>query len=214
MNQWEFRWKEGRIGFHLLEVNDYLKRFSGKFIKRNVKKIFVPFCGKSIDMSWLAERVKKVVGVELVKRPVEEFFEENKLNYTIKNLDKFELFQSNSIEIFNGDFFDLINFQTGKFEAIYDRASIVSLEFTMRTKYVEHLMTFLVDGGKLLLITLEYNQKEMSGPPYSLSFSEVKNLFSRFADVELLETRDITDKRLREKGLSQMLERVILIKKN
>ena len=75
-------------------------------------------------------------------------------------------------------------------------------------------MTFLVDGGKLLLITLEYNQNEMSGPPYSFSFSEVKNLFSGFADVELLETRDITDKRLREKGLSQMLERVILIKKN
>ena len=134
MNQWELRWKEGRIGFHLLEVNDYLKRFSDKFIKRNVKKIFVPFCGKSLDMPWLAERAKKIVGVELVKRPVVEFFEENKLNYTIKRLGKFELFQSNSIEIFNGDFFDLLNFQTGKFEAIYDRASIVSLEFTMRTK--------------------------------------------------------------------------------
>ena len=214
MNHWELRWKEGRIGFHLLEVNDYLKRFTGKFIKRNVKKIFVPFCGKSLDMFWLSERAKKVVGVELVKRPVKEFFEENELNYTIKSLDKFEFFKSNSIEIFNGDFFDLTNLQTGKFEAIYDRASIVSLEFTMRTKYVEHLMTFLVDGGKLLLITLEYDQKEMSGPPYSISFSEVKNLFSGFAEVELLETRDITDKRLREKGLSQMLERVILIKKN
>ena len=74
-------------------------------------------------------------------------------------------------------------------------------------------MTFLVDGGKILLITLEYDQDEMHGPPYSVPFLELKNLFSENADLELLETRDILDKRLREKGLSQILERVIQINK-
>ena len=213
MNQWELRWQERKIGFHLSEVNDYLKRHSEKFLKNDIKKIFVPFCGKSLDLSWLAKRIDKVVGVELVKRPVKEFFEENKLNYTIKSLGKFELFQSDSIDIFNGDFFDLINQQTGRFDAIYDRASIVSVEYKFRSKYVDHLMKFLVDGGKILLITLEYDQDEMHGPPYSVPFLELKNLFSENADLELLETRDILDKRLREKGLSQILERVIQINK-
>ena len=213
MEQWELRWKEGRIGFHLPEVNTYLMRHSEEFFKQKVKKIFVPLCGKSIDLSWLAARSKKVVGVEGVRKPVAEFFAENNVNYSIQNIDGFELFSSDSIDIYFGDFFALNKLKIGQFNVIYDRASIVAIEEDLRRKYVDHLMNFLTEDGIILLITLEYDQNQMQGPPYSVPFSEVKKLFSSRGKLKLLETCDILDNRLRKKGLSRALERVIKITK-
>lgn len=213
MKLWESRWHDGRIGFHLSEVNSYLTRHSKKLLIKKNEKVFVPFCGKSRDLIWLAERTKKVVGVELVRKPVEDFFKENDINYTSRRFEKFELFESTSIDIFQGDFFELKSNNIFKFEAIYDRASIVSIEKVLREKYVDHLFNFIADGGRILLITLEYDQKQMNGPPYSVSFSEVENLFSQYGNLKLLETRDILDERLRKKGLDGILERVIQIKK-
>ena len=213
MDKWELRWKEGRIGFHLPAVNSLLIRHFGIFLKLNVKKIFVPLCGKSLDLMWLAGRIEKVVGVESVRQPVEEFYKENNLKCTIQHSDKFNLFKSESIDIFHGDFFALRDINIGKFNAVYDRASIVAIEAAGRRKYVDNLMNLLSEGGMILLITLEYDQNQMQGPPYSVPFSEVKKLFSKHGNLKLLETCDIIDDRLRKKGLNRILERVIKITK-
>ena len=213
MNFWETRWHEGRIGFHLKEINSYLIRFCNQLLKNKTESVFVPFCGKTLDLCWLAERTNKVVGVELVEKAVEDFFEENKIKYITRKIDKFKIFQNLSIDIFHGDFFELSNKNTGQFEAIYDRASIVSIETYLRKKYVSHLMSFLAKRGRILLITLEYDQSQMSGPPFSVPVIEIKNLFSEFGSVELLETSNIIDDRLRDKGLEGILERVFKITK-
>jgi len=213
MEQWKLRWQEGRIGFHLPEVNTYLIRHSEQLIKQEIKNIFVPLCGKSLDLSWIAGKKKKVVGVESVRQPVEEFFKENNLKYTIQHVDEFEIFKSNSIEIYLGDFFALRRLKIGQFNAVYDRASIVAIESARREKYVDHLMNLLTEDGIILLITLEFDYNLMQGPPYSVSFSEVKNLFSKHGNLELLETSDIIDDRFRKKGLERILERVIKITK-
>ena len=157
MDKWVLRWQEGRIGFHLPEVNTYLIRHSEQLLKNKVKKIFVPLCGKSLDLSWLAGRSKKIVGVESVRQPVEEFFKENNINYSIQHIDEFELFKSDSIDIYHGDFFALKKLKIGQFNAIYDRASIVAIESTMRIKYVDHLMNLLTADGIILVITLEFD---------------------------------------------------------
>ena len=93
MNQWESRWQEGRIGFHLPQVNTYLSRFSDKLLKPAPKNVFVPLCGKTLDLPWLANRTKKVVGVELVSQAVEEFYAENEISYSIQPAGKLQLFK-------------------------------------------------------------------------------------------------------------------------
>lgn len=208
MNIWESRWQEGRIGFHLPQVNTYLRRFSAHLLKSEPENIFVPLCGKTLDLPWLANRTKKVVGVEMVSQAVEEFYAENEISYSIEPAGKLQLFKNDSIDIFQGDFFDLTQEETGLFEAIYDRGSIVALASSERQKYVEHLLSFLVPGGRLLLITLEYDQEQMSGPPFSVADAEIEMLFSQYGKLELLETCDILDERLRNKGLDGILERV------
>ena len=214
LNQWESRWEEGRIGFHLPEVNSYLLRYSGVLLKQAPQSVFVPLCGKTLDLPWLAGRTKKVVGVELIRKAVEDFYEENKITHLIHQAGKLQLYSNSSIDIFQGDFFDLNHEHVVPFKAIYDRGSIVAIDPPEREKYVNHLMSFLEPGGRLLLITLEYDQKQMTGPPFSVTANEIEMLLAPFGILELLETNDILDDRLRNKGLDVTLERVFQLIKN
>jgi len=208
MNQWESRWQEGRIGFHLPEVNSNLLRYSDKLLTQDPESVFVPLCGKTLDLPWLAGRTKKVVGIELVQKAVQDFFKENKLTHSIQQSGKLNLFSSDTIVLFQGDFFDLNKEQTASFDAIYDRGSIVALDQPERKRYVNHLMSFLEPGGRILLITLEYDQNQMTGPPFSVPADEIERLYALYGELELLETSDILDERFRKKGLDGMLERV------
>ena len=132
----------------------------------------------------------------------------------IHKAGKLKLFSNSSVDIFQGDFFDLNQEHVMPFKAIYDRGSIVAIDQSEREKYVNHLMSFLESGGRLLLISLEYDQKQMLGPPFSVAFHEIEKLLAPFGMLELLETNDILDDRLRDKGLDQILERVFLLVKN
>ncbi|PVV15691.1 MAG: thiopurine S-methyltransferase, partial [gamma proteobacterium symbiont of Ctena orbiculata] len=76
------------------------------------------------------------------------------------------------------------------------------------------LKRFLPEQAKVLLITMEYPQGEMDGPPFSVSDDEVRALFKQRFSIQHLHSLNIlqdTD-RYREKGVSQMLEHVYLLK--
>ena len=214
MNLWESRWQEDRIGFHLKEVNPYLMRFSDQLLHQNPDRVFVPLCGKTLDLCWLTSKTKKVIGVELVNKAVQDFFAENNIDYLLQQDVTFQKFSSKSIDIYLGNFFDLNPEQTSSFKAIYDRASIVAIEKPERSEYVDHLISFLNPAGRILLVTLEYNQNQMEGPPYSVPAQEIESLFTPFGSLKLLETCDILDNRFRNKGLTSLLEHVFLIVKN
>ena len=213
MKIWESRWQEDRIGFHLKEVNPYLIKFSDQLLFQNPDRVFVPLCGKTLDLCWLTKKTKKVIGIELVKKAVQDFFAENNIDNLVQQEETFQKFTSKSIDIYLGDFFELKPENTPPFKAIYDRASIIALEELDRRKYVNHLIPFLDPVGRILLITLEYNQNQMKGPPYSVPREEIESLFSPWASLKLLETCDVLDDRFRKKGLTQLLEHVFLIEK-
>ena len=214
MNLWESRWQEDRIGFHLRVVNPHLIRFSNQMLHQNPERVFVPLCGKTLDLFWLTTKTKKVIAVELVSKAVQDFFAENNVDYLIQQDKTLQKFSSKSIDIYLGDFFDLNPEQTSSFRAIYDRASIVAIEKPERREYIDHLISFLDPAGRILLITLEYNQNQMEGPPYSVTAEEIESLFAPLGALKLLETYDILDDRFRNKGLTHLLEHVFLIVKN
>ena len=214
MKIWESRWQEDRIGFHLKEVNPNLMRFSDQLLHQNPDRVFVPLCGITLDLCWLTTNTKKVIGVELVSKAIQDFFAENNIDYLIQQDETLQKFSSTSIDIYLGDFFDLNPEQTFSFNAIYDRASIVAIETPERMEYVDHLISFLNPAGRILLITLEYNQNQMEGPPYSVPAEEIESLFAPLGSLELLETCDILDDRFLNKGLTRLLEHVFLVVRN
>jgi len=220
---WQQRWEENRIGFHLPETNTYLQKYIPSMELKTADNIFVPLCGKSLDLLYLKQQGFQVLGNELSSIAVNAFFNENHLPYTTELIqgsnnksDKTDLvsYRSDEIEIINGDFFALHKSQLENIDAIYDRASMVALPEPQRKEYVEFLLKLIPSKTKILLITLEYDQKLKQGPPFSVTEEEVYHCYKNDFSVTLLDTQNTP---MKQRGdLSKQLtmkEKVYLLKR-
>ena len=70
-------------------------------------RVFVPLCGKAIDMRWLIDRGYRVVGVELSPIAVRDFFAEQFMSYQAREAGNFTVYENKSISLWCGDFFSL-----------------------------------------------------------------------------------------------------------
>jgi len=212
---WHQRWRDNLIGFHLPGVNPQLETFWPHLPIESGAPVFVPLCGKSLDMLWLAER-HPVTGVELSPIAVEAFFEDNALQFQQSEKGKFSLCESERIRILCGDFFDLQSEQLTHIKAVYDRASLIALPASMRRSFVNHLEAVLPPGVEMLLITLDYPQQQMDGPPFAVSDSEVQDLFSEGWSIDHLHADDVLarEERFRERGLTHMTENIFHLRRD
>ncbi len=210
---WIDRWERDLIGFHQNEVNPYLRQYWQDLNLPHESEVFVPLCGKSHDMLWLREQGHKVLGVEFSSQAAQAFFDENKLNPQHQTHEKFECWVENSINILCGDFFDLGKTQLSNVSAVYDRASLVALSPEVRKKYVHHLLSILPPATQILLITFDYPQHEMTGPPFAVSPDEVVACFHQHAQVRLLAQFDMLEQNpsFQERGLSRIEESIFLL---
>ena len=204
---WHNRWENNLTGFHLNEVNPHLKANWSVLNLESNSRIFVPLCGKSLDLIWIAEQGHQVIGCELSELAVEAFFSENKLTVERSQIGNLELWESEKISIFCGDIFNLTPELLGEIDAVYDRASLIALPPAMRQDYATK-MSELTQSAPKLLITLEYEQSKMDGPPFSVSENEVNALYEDKYKVKQLSAQDVLgdNEKFREKGLDYMNE--------
>ncbi len=73
---WLERWRTRQVGFHQPTPHSALDRWWPTLGVPPGARVYVPLCGKSIDMVWLAAHGHRVVGSELSPLAVEEFFGE------------------------------------------------------------------------------------------------------------------------------------------
>jgi thiopurine S-methyltransferase len=215
---WLERWKREEIGFHQDEVNPYLIQYWQELHLARDGMVFVPMCGKSRDMQWLRDQGHMVLGVELSAVAVQAFFRE--IGYAPQQVSqrqvsdgKFDCCEAKGIRILCGDFFDLSKDDLANVGAVYDRASLIALPPEMRADYVRHLVSILPPATQILLITVDYPQEEMQGPPFSVSAGEVEALCRSHAEVRLLAQLDVLSKnpRFQERGLSRLQESIYLL---
>ena len=213
-NFWLERWAKHEIGFHQQRINDYLPEFWPQLQVQDDATVFVPLCGKSLDMRWLRERGHPVIGVEIARLACEEFFAEWKVVPEVTRADKFERWSANGVTVLCGDFFELQREDLVQVRATFDRAALIALPPQLRIRYVDHLRAILPSPEPLLLVAPEYDQATMKGPPFSVSETEVRTLFQG-ATVSKLASVDVTDApehaRFRERGLTQLIEQVFRI---
>jgi len=213
---WHRRWRKNEIRFHQNDFNRHLLKHWPRLDVEPGGRVFVPLCGKSRDLTWLAERGLAVVGCEISEIAVEAFFREAGLTPQ-KALDgPVERWSAGSIEILLGDFFKLDRALIGMVDMVYDRASLVAFPASMRPAYVQTLAGLMPPGTAMLLLTLEYPQEEMEGPPFSVSEAEVRDLFDGLSDVDLLES--VTDAfqdfpQFGERGLSRLAEKAYRLRR-
>jgi thiopurine S-methyltransferase len=204
---WQERWRAGQIGFHQSCVSPHLERHWSE-LKLAGGSVFVPLCGKSLDLLWLRDLGHEVKGVELSALAVEAFCMENGVPAYRRECDGFEIFAAPRLDLFRGDFFALEPHHLGDIAAIYDRAALVALPKPLRPAYVEHVTRFARAGTALLLITVEYPEAELAGPPFTVGAAEVNRLYGGHFEVVELERRDVLDAepRMRARGLTQLRE--------
>jgi thiopurine S-methyltransferase len=186
---WETRWNEGRIGFHEGRPNTYLERHADRLAGQ--PRVLVPMCGKTEDLAFLASRGHDVIGVELIESAVRAFFAEHGITPTVTPLGKLVEYASPPITIYAGDVFEATRDVIGSIDAIYDRAALVALPEQMRRRYVDHLRALAGKGKRVLLVSYEYDQSKMAGPPFSVEEAEVRMLYDGCA-IELLSSASDT----------------------
>jgi thiopurine S-methyltransferase len=205
---WHDRWRTGQIGFHQSAVDRSLAQYWPDLGLAGGSSVFVPLCGKSLDLLWLCEQGHAVTGVELSAVALESFFMEHGIPAQRRVLDQFDVYEAARLRLFRGDFFALTRQLLGPIPAVYDRAALISWVPEQRAAYVKHMTDLTNPGTRTLLVTMEYPQEQMKGPPFSVGADEVDRLYARHHEIRVLGTRDIlaNEPRLRSRGLTQLHE--------
>ncbi|HEY9460045.1 MAG TPA: thiopurine S-methyltransferase [Paralcaligenes sp.] len=203
---WLKRWREGHIGFHQERVTPLLQKYWPSLLLPSGSRVLAPLCGKSLDMIWLAEQGHRVLGVELSSLAVDQFFTENDLHPKVhdSNLGRHHI--AGNIEIICGDIFALDPATLAQCTGVYDRAALVALPRDMRKRYAQHVYGSLSKHYRGLLLTLDYRQEQMDGPPFAVHEAEVTTLLGQYSDVKIIDRRDILAKepKFAERGLTRL----------
>ncbi len=187
---WLARWQNNQIGFHEGVPNALLVSQLATLGLPAAARIFVPLCGKSQDMHWLRAQGFRVVGVELSRLAVEQFFAERGLTPVVSPAGRLERFEADGVTLFVGDIFDLDRDTLSAVDAIYDRAALVALPAPLRQRYAAHLIE-LTDSAPQLLVTFEYDQTCRPGPPFSVMEAEVREYYGAAYRLKRAEIREV-----------------------
>ncbi|KPJ81676.1 MAG: hypothetical protein AMJ58_04335 [Gammaproteobacteria bacterium SG8_30] len=207
---WHDRWREGQIGFHQPDYHPALLRHWPRLGVPPHGRVFVPLCGRSLDMIWLARQGHGVVGVELSPIAIDGFFHHEGLTPSVTEIGRLRRHAAGHYELLEGDFFETSPAMLGHIEGWYDRAALVALPRAMRRDYVRRLDLLVPGDVPGLLITLDYPQQQMDGPPFSVTGEEVLALLDEAFEVTELESRDVLGEnpRFAERGLDRLTETV------
>lgn len=187
---WIERWKEKNIGFHEESINSLLiKHFKTLNLSTN-SRIFVPLCGKTVDISWLLMLGHDIVGAELSEIAVKELFEELHILPKVSKVNGVIHYHNTGIDIFVGDIFQIDSSIVGDIDAIYDRAALVALPKEVRVKYTQHLRV-LSHNAPQILFCCEYDQSIMKPTPFSIEQNEIEEHYQEHYKIELLERKEI-----------------------
>lgn len=200
---WVQRWHDGNIGFHRSAVHEALLHHW----QPRGHSVLVPLCGKSLDLRWLAEQGHEVVGCELAERAVRDFFAEQGFDFDVRDDGPLPAFVCRQLPItlYQGDYFDL---HTAPCDALYDRAALVALPPDVRPRYAAHTDALLNERADRVVVTFEYEQAVVAGPPFSVPEDEVARLWPGLECVAQSDVLDDAPPKFRAAGLTRVIERV------
>jgi len=187
---WHKKWAAGDIGFHNSEANPLLTEHFPKLNLAKGSRVFLPLCGKTRDLAWLLANGYQVAGAELSQLAITELFHELGKTPNILELGDHLHYSADAIDIFVGNIFDLSAELLGPVDAVYDRAALVALPPDMRRQYTTHL-TAITGSAPQLLISYEYDQTVIEGPPFSVSEEEVRQHYDAIYQVTPIVHKDV-----------------------
>jgi len=212
---WHDKWHQQQIGFHQQDINPFLVKYWQKLALPAAAKVFVPLCGKSLDMCFLAEQGHQVIGCELNELAVQQFFSDNQLEMTKTVVGEHQHYQTEQISLYQGDIFTLPNELTQDVMAFYDRAALIAWPESMRAQYAKQLASLLPSGSLGLLVTLDYPQEALNGPPFAVSPTWVETYLTEYFEIQGLDCQDVLadNPRFIKKAVPWLNEAAYLLKR-
>jgi len=187
---WQERWATNTIAFHEAQPHPFLRAHIGALGLKADDAVFLPLCGKTLDIDWLLGQGFGVVGCELNEGAVEEVFARLEMTPQRDQIGTLQRLSAGALTIFIGDFFDLTADDIGAVAGLFDRGSLVALPEDMRRAYVPHLIG-LAPRATHLTITYDYEQSQTQGPPFSVPLERVKALYGNSHEAKQLDVRAI-----------------------
>lgn len=221
VEKWKAGWESGVIDFHMPKEHPTLLNYYGKITGGEKSlRFFVPLCGKTWDMKWLADHGQEVVGVEGIEIACHQFYEEQKVKYStseIPGIPDGKLFTSEDgkIKIYQCDALALTSDLTGKFDVVWDRGALVAIDPPVRSTYVKVLQDLTKPGSRLLFELFEYDfsQRIRKRAPYPMFRKDVDKEFGEWCLISEENRANMIDQspKFREWGLDWMTNITYLI---
>ena len=195
---WDMLYQKGKDEWTKEAVNQQLLKFRSTLTDGKTDlDIFVPMCGKTKVMLSLAEEGHRVVGIEWSKVAVEQFFEENNLEYTTQlcsiggtDIPMYKA-KEKAVTIYCGDFFAFKQHKLGPFDCVFDHGALGCFDFQMeassRSAYAEIINSFTKPGGRILLSIFDYEHSEHPTIPFAVTETEVGVLYQKHFKLQLLQ---------------------------
>ena len=148
---WHQRWEKNQIAFHEGKANALLVKHFHELTLAKGRRVFVPLCGKTLDISWLLSNGYHVAGAELSQVAIEQLFMELGMQPETSKVGEVEQWSAKNIDIFVGDIFALSRKILGPVDAVYDRAALVAFPEEMRKRYTAYLTEITGKAPQLLI---------------------------------------------------------------
>jgi thiopurine S-methyltransferase len=206
---WHNKWKNNEIAFHRNSPNPLLVDHIKTLSLKEGDVIFIPLCGKTLDIAWLLSNGYRVAGVELVESAIEQLFADLQIAPKISIVGEIKHYSAKNIDIYVGDIFAVSHELLGPVDAIYDRAALVALPEELRRRYTAHLIE-ITNKSPQLLIAYHYDQNIVQGPPFSISNEEVSQHYNKCYNLTLIVSTDVEGGM---KGKCEAKENVWLLQK-
>lgn len=188
---WLQCWRDQHTEFHQAAVNTMLTEFWPSLHLPAGSRIFVPLCGKSLDMLWLAQQGYDVIGVELSPLAVRAFFKENRLLPRKQKRGAFTFWQHGKLSILCGDYFALSAADLGAIDAVYDRAALTALPEDLRIHYVSRLRQIISAKAPVFLLTTE-DAEDNATPAQALGVdTEINTLYAEHFHIDLAKVNSV-----------------------
>lgn len=183
------------------EEPDYLQKVDPILMKnvteltggRSNLHIFVPLCGKTPDMRWLAEQGHSITGVEASPRYIKKFFQDSNLEYTVqkkkitdeKKADVYKA-KGQDITIYHCDIFNFSpKVAGGKFDGIWDQSAMPVINAMGKTRLKEYtslMQSLLKPDGRHMVEICKHGSNFVTA-------KMLKSLVGDQSDVRYIGTR-------------------------
>ena len=104
---WLRRWENKQTAWHESKPNPVLVTHAHQLALPKGRRMFLPLCGKTLDISWLLSRGYRVSGAELSQLAVEQLFMDLGVQPEIAPAGELEQWSATDLDIFVGDLFAL-----------------------------------------------------------------------------------------------------------